>query len=927
MRYRLILLLSAIFVFFNPGTEIFSRERIDLSGDWQYQLIGAPASIPGEGMISLPNTLDNARKSVYNPEGDNTAQLRREFSFMGEAIYKKTLDIPDTWKGKNISLFIERTKPGTVKIDGQTIGYDSKISSPQNYDLSEYLKPGKHELEILVNNLDSIPPIVARSSHAVSESTQTNWNGILGEIFLEAKNPFHIKNIRVDDSSTDQVVLNVMFSEQAPKNFILSLDWDGENYTVKVKKCAENVSMLIFPEKKDLWSASNPTLHKLNFNLKNEKGETIDDYSITTGFRKFSSSGNYFTVNDIPQFLRGTINAAVFPLTAFPPMEEESWMKYYAVLKEYGINHVRFHSWTPPEAAFSAADKAGMFLMVELPIWGELDRDLKFHNKFLKEELSGIMEAYSSHPSFVMFSTGNELWGDISLMGEYMEAARQSNPRILSTYGSNVYLGMNGQIGKEDFVVAAKTSDDVSNSVRGSVSFADSPDGGHFNSTYPNSIDNFSDATRHISVPIISHEVGQYQSYPDFREINSYTGNLKPDNLKEFERRAVEAGTFNKNREFTEASGKWAAKLYKAEIEMALRSSGISGFELFGLQDYPGQGTASIGILNSMMKPKGFISPEEWREASSDLTILAEFPKFTFTEGESVEISLLSVNFTPDSEAIDMIRYDTGFDKGDIATLPGTGVMDNGAIYLKMPQISNPQKFTLNLSTNHGDAKNSYDFWVYPKLNKISGKIDVTHSIPQALKWLNEGRKVLLCPDSSSISQASIDPLFTTDFWNYRMFRTICDEMHLPPSPGTLGLLVDSRHPSLSKFPTDNHTDWQWYSIITNSRPLIVDRLPADFNPIIEVIDNVERNFRLALMLECKVGKGKLMILSTDPEKLENYPEGRWFLQSILEYMNSKEFNPRVTLSPQQVENLLTVPSTARRIKELKNETYNSFLN
>ena len=903
-----------------------TRDTVDLSGKWQYHLLGASPSIPGEGLIELPNTLDNAHKSIRNSEGDNTTQLRREFSFVGSANYSRTIEIPNGWTNKDIELVIERAKPSTLFIDGKRIGSNSRISAPQRYSVSKYLKPGSHKIEIIVNNADSIPPIVARSSNAVSEASQTNWNGLLGDMFLIAKNTFHINEVNINEKKfPDNLQLNVKFSERAPANLIISTYLNNKEVSIlPIKRHTPSLVISLPKEDIQLWSSNNPSLHQLSFLIKNKNDEIIDELILTTGFRTFSSNGKYFTVNGNPVFLRGTVNASVFPLTTYAPLDIDSWLNYFSILKEYGINHVRFHSWTPPDAAFRAADQLGIYILTELPIWGELDRDLVFHNKFLKEELKGIMEEYGHHPSFVLFSPGNELWGDISLMGEYMNEAKFLNPRILSTYGTNVYLGMNGKIGEEDFIISSKTSDKIENSIRGSVSYADSPNGGLFNSLYPNSRFTLSSATKGINIPVISHEVGQYQSYPDYNEIFQYSGNLKPDNLSEFKRRASEAGTLRKSKKFNEASGKWASKLYKAEMELAQRSPGIAGYELFGMQDYTGQGTALVGILNPFMESKGFISPEKWKQSSQDVMLLAKFPKFSFTEGEIVKIPLLTINYSEKEDSISSILWKTDFSHGLVHNTPGFGIMEQEAIYLKLPKVKSPEKATLRLNSNDGKITNSYDFWIFPINSKNINGVTVTNNLTEALILLEQGDKVILCPDSTTVAKASIDPLFITDFWNYRMFRTICDEMNLHPSPGTLGLLINNSHPSLKNFPTENHTDWQWYSIIMNSRPLIIDRLPKEFDPIIEVIDNVERNFRLALMLECKVGKGKLIVLSVDLDKIIQFPEGKWLIQSVKEYMASKEFKPSVSLTPEQLVNLLTKPSNTRLIKELKNETYNS---
>lgn len=905
------------------------RDTLDLAGNWSYQLVGASPAIPGEGMIFLPNTLDYARKSEYVPHTDNTTQLRREFNFAGEATYSRNVNIPQFWIDKDVELVLERTKPSIVVINGDTVGHNSRISSSQRYDVTKYLKPGTNKIAITVNNNDSLPPIVRRSSNATAEATQTNWNGILGEMILETKNPFSIQEVILDeDYDTKSLDITVFFSQKSPKNLSLNVSLNSESIDIRIPKSADSVSFSLPLDKIEWWTANNPKLYDLELEVVDFFGNKIDSRTITTGFREFTTKDKQFIINGNPVFLRGTVNSAIFPITAFAPTTIEEWTEYFQKVKDYGFNHIRFHSWTPPESAFEVADRLGLYLQIELPIWGELDRELNFHNRFLKEDMEGILESYSIHPSFVLFSPGNELWGDTSLMGEYMDEARTKNPRLLATYGTNVYLGMNGQIGNEDFIVSAKTDDNPESAIRGSLSFADSPTGGYLNSHKPNSSFDFSKSTRFINVPLIAHEVGQYQTYPDFSEIDKYVGILKPDNLEEFKNRAEEAGTLRKNSEFSQASGKWAAKLYKAEMEMALRNPGLSGFQLFGLQDYPGQGTALIGILDPFMDSKGYIAKEEWKESNDDIVLFAKFPKFTFYENENIKIPLSIANYSQQPLDFNEIEWETPFASGVITQIPGDqGLLSTEGLNLTIPDVENPIQMTLQLKSGDNKVSNSYDFWVYPREAEPVDKIFVTSNMDEALKFLNEGKSVILCPDSATVANASIPGLFINDFWNYRMFRTICDEMNLEPSPGTLGLLINTSHPSLAKFPTSNHTDWQWYSIIKNSRPLIIDRLPKDIDPIIEVIDNVERNFRLALMLECKVGKGKLLILSANLGELDKTSEGKWLLQSIKEYVASKEFNPDLTLTPKQVVNLLTKPSNARLIKELKNETYNSMTN
>lgn len=835
---------------------LFSREAdmprvIDLSGEWYYRMHNAPVSIPGEGTLTLPGTLDSNHKSIPASEEPNTSRLTRKYSYAGSASYFKTVDIPLAWRDAEIELFIERTRPSTLFVDGEEVCSQSYLSVPHVYDLTGILTPGEHKIEVVINNLDSVPPSVRLNSNTSSEYTQTNWNGMTGEISLRAW---------PEGKNTDK------------NHYSQFPDHSSPNYTLKPLRI----------------------------------------------------EGNRFTNGSYPVFLRGTVDSAVFPLTAYAPTDIDYWRKYFDVIKSYGLNHVRFHSWCPPEAAFVAADNAGVYLQVELPVWGELDRDYKAKTDFLMKEMTGIINEYSRHPSFAMLSLGNELWGDISLMKEFADTARELKPGLPVTFASNLYSGMYGFMDGEDFVVASRLGrdDDRWTDLRASFSYADLPGGGILNSRYPSALFNYDAPLADLSVPVITHEVGQYQSYPDYSEIALFTGDLEPTNLREFERRSKEAGIYRKAPRYLDASLKWAEKLYKAEMEAQLRSGKISGFQLMALQDYPGQGTANVGMTDLFLNPKPGFDLEAWLQSCNDAVILAEMPRFTFFSGENVSIPVKLANYSGNPTKVTALDWSTGFASGSLNGFIGDGLSSLGKIFFETPAIKVPTKFTLILKGNDGLISNAYDFWVYPRETEPVKDVWETSSLDNALVWLREGKKVLLTPDSTTIANASIPGLFTNDFWNYRMYRTITDHMEMEPSPGTLGLLIDDTHPAFKYFPTENHTDWQWYPIVRNSRPLITDRIPDDFDPIVEVIDNTERNYRLGLMMECNVGKGKLMIISADMEKAAQYPEGKWLLQSVREYMASKAFKPKLALTPQQVVNLLTKPSNTRLIRELKNETY-----
>lgn len=588
-----------------------------------------------------------------------------------------------------------------------------------------------------------------------------------------------------------------------------------------------------------------------------------------------------FMAGGKPVFLRGKHDACVFPLTGHTPMDKASWVNYFQRCKDYGINHVRFHSWCPPEAAFAAADELGIYLQPELPFWGTLEGEELV--SFLTKEGLNIVRTYGHHPSFALFSLGNELWGEKAVMQEMVDTFRTEAPHILYTNGTNAFLGWQGYVDGMDFFATCRTRGEAygayNTHVRSSFAFCDAMDGGILNHFYPGTTRNFAEALEGVPMPVISHETGQFQSYPDYAQIDKYTGPLAPYNLMEFRRRLDIAGMAAQAGDFHRASLRWAFELYKADVEMCLRTPGLGGFQLLDIQDYPGQGSAYVGILDAFMDPKGDIDPAEWRQFCSELVPLAEFGKYCWSEDEVFHAHVKVANFTGEDLVEGEGEYE--IDK------PVSALLDS---------VKAPARIDLKLTarTAGHEGVNSWPIWVYPADNKPdrSGITIVRKLDNAALKALEAGKKVLLMPSDTT---GTVGGLFQTDYWNYRMFKQICESNGKPVSPGTLGILTDPAHPLFREFPTEEHTDWQWFPVLKASRPMILDALRG-YKPIVQVIDNVERNHRLGLVFEFAAGKGKLLVCCSDLESVLDCPEGRQFYKAVLDYMRSDDFQPSVEL-------------------------------
>lgn len=908
---------------------------LSLAGEWNVTL--GDAKEVKHAM--LPGTIDTNHLGFAPSDTTETTHLTRLYAYKGKATYSRTIEIPKQWKKAAVELFLERTKPTWVYVDGNLVDSCDFISTPQRYILPK-LKTGKHQLDIVVDNSRGVPEQVYGSSHAYTEDTQTNWNGIIGEISLK----------QVELKAGQKLKSGMVQSE-------------SRQYTGKVLPC----------------------------------------------FRDFRIEGAHFYADGHPVFLRGKHDAAVWPLTGHVDMTVEGWMKYLGICSAYGINHVRFHSWCPPEAAFVAADSLGIYLQPELPFWGSFDDKDEKLMAFLHQEGENILREYGHHPSFRMMALGNELWGSIDKMKEFVDDFREIAPDKYYTFGSNYYLGYQGVKEEMDYFTTCRIGGEgwgkYNTHTRGSFSFADAYDGGIINHFRPNTTMNFDEACdkwaspqpwqkqeveqtsykRAAGIPIISHETGQFQTYPDFREIKKYTGVLYPYNFEIFRRRLAAAGMLSQADDFHKASGLWSVKLYKADIEMDLRTKNMAGFQLLDIQDYPGQGSAFVGILDAFMESKGITTANEWHQWCSSVVPLLVTDRFCYDENEMMNAKVQIANYggeslkgkklvwkldyaldenfgddaAPNAGAnIDRFNQPSPLAQGEIPiTTDEEGLIDIGKIHHKMKVMADgfndgngtcldvkipSRKVVLTLDIDYGryDARrhrNTYDLWIYTTEKNLDiykeGVVITSDLTDEVAKKLEKGAKVLWMPTTSknfvafadTISQAgnatpyTVGGLFQTDYWNYRMFKTICENNKKTVSPGTLGILTNPKHPIFCDFPTEMHTNWQWFPVIKDSHPLVLDNFAKDDKPIVQVIDNIERNHKLGLVMEWKVGAGKLLVCMSDLEKASEYPEGRAFYESVLSYMRSPEFAPQSEITIADLRKKLKEEPRQISLKELNN--------
>lgn len=935
---RLLLIICPALMFTNCQTPESVNERsvrryIDLSGDWQFQADPDSAGIDENWFardlsdtVQLPGSLDENRKGNKN-EDTTTLHLNRPYVYSGPAWFRKTIMIPDDWSEKHVRLVMERTKITQVWLDTIYLGSKNTLLSPQAYDLTEHLIPGVHTLTIVVNNNPALVPV--DGSHANAEHTQTNWNGVIGDFHLEACDPVHFTRIRTypdPENKSVRVTADIKNRGMASGDYTIRLSaeaWNsGDEHQVATQDYpASNEDSTVsidyaMGEKVQLWSEFSPVLYKMEVDLL-RNGEIIDRQTVNFGMRDFSHNGDQFVINGKTIFLRGKNDAAVFPLTGYPAVDTEGWTRVFNIAKEYGINHYRFHSWCPPEAAFLAADMAGIYLQAELPIWYGFQPEIPQQMDFMMREGKGIMDSYGNNASFVMFTLGNEIHRDRKFLKQMVDNLRAYDDRHLFAQGSNNWLNTPDYWEGDDFWVTFRTDvqkEGLATDVRGAMSFHDSEtgDGGWINTFYPSTEWTYEKAIAKSPVPVVGHEVGQFQVYPDFTELDKYTGALKPWNLEKFRDHLSRKGMEDMAGEFQKASGALAVICYRAEIEAALRTPGFGGFQLLDLQDFPGQGTALVGILDAFMDSKGLIEPEEFRQFNNAVVPLLLMDKYCWTNDETYRASIRIANYGANDLDNQKVIWKMEKDGEEIgggsfhANIKQGALSEPAAIETPLSEIREPQKLELQIALEGTDYANTYSVWAYPSTIDIATPENIT--IASTLnnrieEILAQGGDVLIFPDHEAIQDVSVGGLFITDFWNWAMFQGIAEQYGTRFSPGTMGLLIDNEHPVFEYFPTDFHSDWQWWAITKNSRPMILDETDREFRPIVQTIDNISRNHKLGLLYEFKCGPGRALVCTTELRNVDK-PEARQLYSAILRYMGSEDFNPTGEITEERLRRL-----------------------
>jgi len=930
---------------FMPGSGVAQEKKhsIDLAGQWSFEIDSLDQGVSQKwfskkltDVVRLPGSTttngkghdvklnENWTGGIWNNDYFKKPEYAKYWEpgnlkisfwlqpvkrFVGVAWYQKEVDVPADWKGKAIELFLERCHwETTLWVDDKEIGMRNALGTPHEYDLSKIITPGHHRLSLRIDNrVKDINP--GLDAHSISDNTQTNWNGIIGKMQLISRAPVYITGIQLfPDIDKKIVTAHITIKNISGKNanYQLQVSADATNSPVQdhVAPLAQNVHVgadsshiiVTYPMGTQplLWDEFHPTFYRMTVKLSGNGG--VDERTASFGMRRFATMGKQIAINGRPIFLRGTLECAIFPKTGFPPTTEAAWDRIFRICKAYGLNHVRFHSWCPPEAAFDAADKAGMYLSVENSAWAQVGNGEPI-DKYIYDESNRIVSNFGNHPSYCMMPYGNEASGDhaetyLTNFVKYWKA--KDNRRI--------YTSASG--------FPASPANDYTSSGAARIQWWE---GGLTSPINANPPATDFEWTKYLEKdkPTVSHEIGQWCVYPNFKEMVKYNGVLKPKNFEIFRDFLQEHGMLALADSFLYASGKLQALCYKADIEAALRTPDFAGFQLLDLHDFPGQGTALVGVLDPFWDNKGYVTAKEYKRFCNFTVPLASIHKLIYTNNELLKAKFEVAHFAENglknvvpewtlTHADGRVIYQGKLKRRNIKTGKLT-VLDSISKPLNM--ISKAEELTLTFKID--TFKNSWNIWVYPvqtPVVKNQDKIKVVQQIDrQTEDYLNNGGTVLLTIKKGTLKDqygGNIAIGFSSIFWNTAWTNG--------QAPHTLGILCNPKHPALAAFPTESYSNYQWWDAMSHSNAIRLDSVDQKIKPIVRVIDDWFTARPLALLFECRVGKGKLLVSGIDlVNDADKRPEARQLLYSLKKYMLSDAFQPKVTVSADKIKSLI----------------------
>jgi hypothetical protein len=889
------------------------RHSIDLNGTWEFRLDQHNKGLRDHWSnphTSFPSSITVPGAWQQQGFGKPSAMLRHQYS--GVAWYRKAVSVPETWKGQSVILRIGGAHRLTrVFVNGIDFGEHNGFNAPFSFDVTRAIKSGKSNLVDLRIDDPAMPVAVDPLRQKATLPTGmlnyiANWGGVYGDVTLEARDHTHIDSVLISSDTAKRIAsFDVSVVSNKPRRISVRVSIPGtqpvtSELTIGTTRTAEATVEVPLPNA-PMWSPESPSLLTATIQVI-RNGTEVDSIKKRFGFRQISTRGNVLLLNGKPIYLRGYGDDNIEVLNGFPPASNSVCIDRMKLAKSFGFNAVRFHSMTPPECYFEAADEVGILIMAELPaaytqfFFGQRD--------FLRGELRSTLLAYRNHPSLLSLAFGNEF----NMRWLKTDADRKSMQESL----------------REFYEIAKKLAP---------ATLIMSNDG--FDIRPTDMVSKFD--PKPLDRPTILHEFGDYyDSLPDIGSINKFTGVIRPVWLENKKRWVTSNMLQDSYSKYLKNSIRLQQIGRKFQIERARSKNWITGYDYWLLVDFPagsGEGDAwEEGWFDYFWHPK--VSPEEGRELNSAVLPMIDAgveDRSLWNDSEKkIGVSISNYGdgpirdnvlaWTLDSDeqpirsgAINAVNVDLG------------SVSQVGNLVLRAPADERPHKLELvvTLKTSQKTYSNRWSFWSFPKMQSLAAPaVPIIATAGVASKnlsypWLHS-MSAEVSPNAVVVTDRLTDAVRAhlrhggKVVWMMTEAASVKGLPFLPASGGAVGTLI-KQNGELGNFPNDGFCDLQFFNVLDGASPISLDAWPAELTPVISGIRtksaflSTQKDLsRVGYLVEVNADGGKMLITAPGMWKhLDSaHPDVVYLFDQLLRYTSSQKFEPKLTIPTELLNSL-----------------------
>ena len=853
-----------------------------------------------DGTIRVPGIWDN--------QGYGTETDKVRHNFVGKGWYRRTVEIPGSWKGRRTVLVVTGvSRYSKVWVNERFLGEHIGYLSTREYDLSPFVTPGQNAtLTIQVDSKQRVEIDSMFSCSSLADFMYVPWGGIWGHVLLESRSDAWLSDLYVrpdvpGSSCTVSATLNgkaglcdgvrLEVFEKSGKRVA-----DAAVKLNPAPAAGQPVSVTVAVPKARLWTPDEPTLYSARLSLL-AGPQLFDSVESRFGMRQFTTDGYRLLLNGKRIMLRGYGDDHIYPVEMAMPCDKEQHLKRLKLIKAYGFNHVRHHSTIMPAEYYDACDELGLITTAEFAICyrenlPKTDAAVETH----KREWAASIKLHRNHPSILCWVMGNEIYDDIPLGLDFQRIARELDPLRFFSESDGLFAFDTGHWKN---ILAPENDRDTQD-----IFFAQFRE--HIKEPFNNTSKYDSLKPRK---PTVAHEMGNYITFsrPDLAD--QFRHNFKPFWLTAGVAKLKRLGLLAEAEQWALKSERLYALLHKYNLEMLRKNPGLSGYHWWLFQDY---WTSANGLVDHYFRPKS-VTCEEVLKYNNDVVLLQEGLERTYRGNDRLRLKFSGSNF-----ASEPLQGDFGWEvkagkktvakqRVPVSRIAQGGVSALTAIDIVLPERDTPSQLKIKVSLSTGKQRfdNDWSAWLYPATIAPSASpvpvfadetqiklcpdwgvtpIPAAETLdaravylvgflePRVVSAMERGAAVILIRGADAFLK-SYSVTYKSSWW----------KAGDRPEENNTGTFVYD-HPVTRAIAPDGWCDEGWSYLLENGRKFVLEDAPARPEVIVRALPGMAMVQDEALLFAVGVGKGSLIVSGLNHAQTAGRPESAWLLSRLLEY-------------------------------------------